>query len=98
MAKRVLSELTKKKPEKKKSKSKKKKGKQEQQDEAEKKDVIEEDVYSFAGKDEIKEGHLIGSLMILRRGHLEALLTPTLKDRYHFFKSGAGGNASASKK
>jgi hypothetical protein len=30
--------------------------------------------------------HLVGGLIILRRKHLEALLTPTLKDRYHFFK------------
>ena len=36
----------------------------------------------------IRKNYLVGSLIILRRKHLEALLTPTLKDRYHFFKSG----------
>ena len=52
-----------------------------------KKGKTNEDQFSFARKGEITKDHLVGCLIILRREHLEALLTPTLKDRYHFFKS-----------
>ena len=84
MAKMILTELKKKKK-KKKSKAEKK-GEKEKEGEMEK-EKTEEDLYSFARKDEIKEGHLAGSLIILRRKHLEALLTPTLKDRYLSFSN-----------
>jgi hypothetical protein len=48
---------------------------------------LKKEKFSFERKGEITEDHLLGCLIILRREHLETLLTPTLKDRYHFFKS-----------
>jgi hypothetical protein len=47
---------------------------------------LKEEKFSFQKKGEITEDHLLGCLIILRREHLEALLTPSLRDRYHFFK------------
>jgi hypothetical protein len=44
------------------------------------------DKVSFAKKEKVTRDLLLGCLIIFRRKHLEALLTPTLKDRYHFFK------------
>ena len=47
---------------------------------------LKKEKFSFQRKGELTEAHFLGCLLILRREHLEALLTPTLRDRYHFFK------------